>query len=342
MEGRGKNRPVAPVVSVTSSSTVRQSAMPTFPRVKRPFRQVTSENAAELAADLAGVLATAIEVLEGWSIPVRLEGRLRRAVRHLRGVAKSGVLPTAATELRRYASASDLAVRFFHIVQALGPTRADELVPELMQALGGTLDGDTHDRTAYEYAAQYSAGVLLAQSLLRPGIPVRTSTSPDFIIDLDGLPIAVEVKHPSNPKAAKGLLSDAATQLRTQREPGVILMDLSAAVGVSSLVLPRLRIKTREEIGRRHAELTDELSGIVRHYTRSDKYARVLSLLTSTHFWVWDSVTPPKSDIGLFFSAVPFEGACGGLLSQQTERLGRRIVRGVHRISDGPVQARYV
>jgi hypothetical protein len=312
-----------------------RSAVPEFPRVKRPFSRFTPS----VAADLASVLTSAIVVLESWRLPVRVHGRLRRAEQCLREVADQGRIPDDPLGLRRVASAARLAVDFYHIATSLSPTPVDSMAAELAKAIGGSLNGDSKDTSAYEYQSQFWVGMLLAQSLLRPAVvPSREGPQPDFIVNVDGLPLALEVKRPSAVKTVKRVLGAAADQLRVQREPGIIVLDLSAALAVDALVLPQRGVNARDVITERHKQLSIHLNAFVERYERSEKFNRVLALVTFARFWVWESATPPTSDIGHVFTLHVYPDACSGLLVRQSTRLQEKLQRGIRSVTDGRVR----
>jgi hypothetical protein len=266
---------------------------------------------------------------------------LQRAVRHLRTIAERGTLGDDPADLMRTARAAALAVDFYHIATTLRQTRDDPIATELGLALGGTLEGDSQDTSAHEHQSQYWVGVLLAQSGLRPAVPTDAGTRPDFVVQLNDLGCGVEVKRPRGMKAARRLLKDAADQLRAFGGPGIIALDLSAAIGTASLVLPQAEAAARDVIRDRLFRAADQLDNYIHRYERSDKFNRVIALVTFARFWVWASLDPPISDAGIVFTVTIFPKAYSGILLSYGERLQEMLLRGIEKLTGNPVEYRH-
>jgi hypothetical protein len=308
--------------------------MRNFPRVLRPSTGFTPY----VAGDLAAVLSSAIDVLQDWHLPVRTEGRLRRAEEHLRTVAARGAIGNDPTDLIRTATSAALAVDFYHIATTLNETRDEPIAQELAVALGGTMEGDSKDTSAYEIQSQYWVGVLLAQSALRPAIPVSSGRKPDFIVTVNDLSCGVEVKRPQSVKAAARVLGDAADQLREFGTAGIVALDLSAAVGTNALILPQPGIVARDVVRHRLYNIGEQLGDYIHRYNRSDKYNKILALIAFARFWVWTSLDPPISDAGILFTITIFPRAYSGLLTRYGVQLQTMLLRGVEQVTGNPIE----
>ncbi len=313
--------------------------MPNFPRVLRPQQRFD----ATLAGELANVLAAAIEVLQNWDLRVAATGRLRRAEAHLRAVALRGEIGNEPSNLIRTARAARLAVDFYHIATALNDVRDDSIARELVVALGGTLEADSKDTSAYEIQSQYWVGVVLAQSGLRPTVPSGSGQLPDFAVTVNDLSLGVEVKRPRSVKAAKPVLSKAADQLSAFGRPGMIVIDLSAALGANSLIVPEDGMAPAKQVlQQRLNRVGDSLRDYVYTYDRSPKFKRILSMLVFARYWVWSSVDPLVSDVGIIFTSIIFPKACSGILIEYAKRLEGMVLNGIEEITGNPVKTRRV
>jgi hypothetical protein len=303
--------------------------MPDFPRVLRPDTPFSPFVAGELAA----VLSEAIAVLRNWRLSVRAEGRLLRAEAQLRKVAVQGIAEDNPSELVSTARAAALAVDFYHIATALTDTREDPIARELAVALGGTLETESSDTSAYEIQSQFWVGMLLAQSGLRPAMPTGSGRLPDFLVTLNDLSCGVEVKRPRAARAARRRIGDAAKQLREFGKPGIIALDLSAALGANSLILPSPGISARRTIQGRLYRAADYLGTYIHRYERSAKYNHTIALLSFARFWVWSSLNPPSADAGIVFTITRFPKAYSGILGSYASRLQEMLLRGIERVT---------
>ena len=301
-----------------------------------PFTHLTPEACSALAA----ALRDAIAVFESWNLPVRL-GRLRHAERHLRQVAEQGSFGTTHAELIQTAKAAFLASDFYLISTALNKERDDPIAKELAVALRGNLDGNSKNASPYEIQAQYWVGMLLAQSGLRPAVPLIEGRKPDFVISVGSMSCGVEVKRPHSFKSVGRLLSDAAKQLRDYKLPGVIALDLSECIVSDELIIPNGTIPASDVVRQRLYPAANKLMNYVDSYARSDKFSRIIALVVFARYWVWKSLDPPEPDSSIFFSIPAFPKACSNLVVDQIKRLQGLLLSGVHKVTGNPVKYSY-
>jgi hypothetical protein len=307
--------------------------MRNFPRIIRPSTDFTPF----LAGELAAVLAESILVLQDWRLPVRTEGRLRAAEKQLRAVAARASLGDDPVDLARTARSAAIAADFYQIAISLSDTREDPIAKELSVALGGNLAADSKDTSAYEIQSQFWVGVLLAQSGLRPAMPIGSGRLPDFVVKLNALSCGVEVKRPRSANATKRVLGDAAEQLNEFGAPGIIAVDLSAVLKVNSLILPRAGVSARETISTRLYAATDDLGKYIHRYERSAKFQHTIAMLSFARYWVWSSLNPPISDAQMIFTITIFPKAYSGLLVADANRLQNMLLNGIESVTGNPV-----
>lgn len=89
--------------------------------------------------------------------------------------------------------------------------------------------------------------------------------------------------------------------------------------------------------------MADELGVFIRDYARSEKFNHVMALMVFTRFLIWSSLVLPVSDSGILFSVTPFPGAYAGQLVRYQDELQRKLLRGIHRLTNNDrVRARWV
>jgi hypothetical protein len=180
---------------------------------------------------LADQLEDAVTSLRQWDIRVVDAGRLRHAVRVLRGVPAVEAFPPDRTRLREIAFAARDAQEFAEIADVL-PTeeRLRPLAESLQRSVSGVL-GSARDRAA-QYQSELWVGAMLAHSGARTAVITSgTGKRPDFVI-LDGTMLyPVEVKRPAGKLDAAELVSEAARQLLGPRyHGGAIVVDFTDCI----------------------------------------------------------------------------------------------------------------
>ncbi len=226
-----------------------------------------------------------------------LRNRFTSAVERLKAITACGRWGASPYELQLDAQAVATATDFFQIADVLPVKMSDRIGRELAQALEGKLGRNQTSRAAQEFLTQFWVALILARGGVSPGVPpLQNTPTPDYLVEVDTLRCAVEVKRPQSAHSASDAMDRAASQLRDYRMPGCpdnhlpgfIAMDLTDA-----LFTPDMAVKYMEHPGLLHALLKPEFSALCAHlerrvetYNRSDKYAGIigLALFARLHF----------------------------------------------------------
>jgi hypothetical protein len=303
-----------------------------YPLAIIPHRELTPAGCAALAV----AIEDAIEVLELWHIRVRPDGRLRQAARHLTRVATAGSYGADAAELARTAAAIRLANDIYVITRTLPADRQAVIAEEFAPILGGTLDGDSSDRRAYEAQTQFWIGALLAFSELHPHIPGVTVTKrPDYEIRVDDVWLAVEVKRPSATAGISRGILVADRQIRSAKRPGFIVLDVT---DLHPPVSPGRAHAPDRDAGRR---AFDDIAEQVRQFIRTRQpreLERIIGVFIVSRYCVWSDTAASALELGFLVSATTFPAACAGLYEHYAGRVLDRIVPGIRRMTGNPLR----
>jgi hypothetical protein len=301
-----------------------------------PFSEITPSN----CAIIAGRGEVALVKLRSWGLDPAVTGSLSEAVRRLHRVSRAKSYGADITELRLTLNSIHICADFYQIAASLGEHPIGPAIPELAIALQGGLTGTNSARRAREYLSQYWVGTLLTLANIEPRVvpPEPDKPRPDFLIDLGGLDCAVEVKRPESFHSARRALDQAAGQLRSLSQPGVICMDISDCLCDESFATAF--IQSSAPIGQAVFPLfereTAKLSERPEKYNQSDKYKRILALVLFARATGWRGVDPPRAEGKYFLQLPTYEAACGGLVVDFVGRLKRIFITGFERMSGSP------
>lgn len=287
---------------------------------------------------IAVALEEAIEQLAELEVLSPLIGRARDGLRQLRHVAETGSYGSTDQDLHLTARAVFLANDLYAITRAL-PRQADPLLrSELAQIARGTLDEDSVEQRGYAVQSQFWVGTLLAHARLNPGIPAGEGSRPDFIVTLEGVRIAVEVKRPLNELSAVRAIDHSGAQLRDFGLSGFIIGDLSEALGTRHLsVLPQSAGSTARDMIR--PEFTRLATSLEQHIIASQpaSHTRTIGLITYARHCAWLPGNPPELDFGFFIRAKVFPRGSAGLHEHYAERLIDRLVPAIESLTGSRV-----
>jgi len=278
-----------------------------------------------------------------------LRNRFTAALERLNGIAARGRYGASPDELQLDAQAVATATDFFQIADVMPLKISDRIGRELVQALGGKLERNRSSRAADEFLSQFWVALILARGGVSPGVPpLQDKPTPDYVVEVDTMRCAIEVKRPESLHSAPDAMDRAAAQLRDYRTPGspdnrvpgFIAMDLTDA-----LFTPDMAVRYMEHPGVLHTVMRPKFSAFstqlerrVETYTRSDKYAGIigLALFARLHFWEVDAPNQPKGSY--LFSVTRFEKACNGLVVPQATKLRRIVLSGASEVAGGEVR----
>ena len=305
-----------------------------YPTALIPFTDFSPSACSALVA----AIDDAIEVFRRWQIPVGRATRLLEARRRLVKVAAQGSYGATPNELYNTAKAILIANDFYGISRTMTDERGAPIADELKVALRGPLSEiDTKNNNAFDIQSQFWFGTVLAYSGLHPAILDSKNTRPDYLISVDTLLCGVEIKRPSSPSSAWSALSSAASQLHKFGKPGVIVLDLTQCIEADGLILHNAFPPARQIAGDRFFPLIDRLAERVADYSHSDKFKRILVLQMYARFFNWTLGGRKDTDMGFYFESIPLPEACGGLVTDQAQRIQAKIARGFQRISGNPL-----
>lgn len=305
-----------------------------YPIAIIPFSRLSPSACSALAA----AIDDALEIFGKWQLPTGMSTRLLKAKNCLLRVANQGSYGENPDELYETAKAIVLANEFYLISRTLKEDRAEPIAEELDIALGGTLSEiETKKKNAFDIQSQFWFGTVLAYSGLHPAVPDSRKRRPDFLISVGSLSCGVEIKRPKSQASAWRALSSAASQLRAYGLPGVIAIDLSQCINADEFILHKGAVSARQIVQHRFYPLVNQLTEAVRNYSRSEKFDRILLLKMYVRFFNWTLDEKEDADMGFFFKSIVLPKACGGLVTDQSERIQNLMVRGFERISGNPL-----
>src|SRR6266496_2604979 len=305
-----------------------------------PFAALTP-GACDVVAQTA---QEAMDVFAAWHIPLPKQARLREAVALLRRVAAAGSWGTTQAELAQVAAALTVAGDFILIAQCLRGDPIDAISDEIRTALGEGLAA-VGRVGGYDVSSQYWFGMLLARAGLRPRVPRAGERRPDFVINADEIDFGVEHKRPESAHSAPDALDTAAGQLRDYGDkhhtPGVIVMDLSDAVGAQHTASIRLPTPTamRGIIATAFQTQADRLDRRAQTYRRSNKYDRIVGLIFYTRALLW--LEQPVGLVPTFTAWVVtyiMERGCHGIIQDSVRHLFRSLKTTIEEFGDSPVR----
>ncbi|HEX7409492.1 MAG TPA: hypothetical protein VF515_17830 [Candidatus Binatia bacterium] len=302
-----------------------------------PFTSLTAPNCAVIAE--RGRIA--MSELGRAKVGRVLSSRLSEAVHYLDQVATRGGYGDNPEVLRETLDAIALVVDFFQITGALPEEVPGQITNDLVNALQDRFAGRAGRRLARDFLSQYWFGLVLVRGGISPRVPVPVCgrPAPDFVVPIDTLDVVVEVKRPESLHSAPDAMDKAASQIRANRRPGLIAMDLSDAVlpadvSVAGLDYP---VPVPQVYRAPFWEATERLERRACTYSRSDKYARVigLAMFARLHYWQRPNLSEPKGSTLLVVTS--FRTAYEGLVSQQSDKLQRIIISGTRSVEGGAV-----
>jgi hypothetical protein len=233
-----------------------------------------------------------------------------------------------------------LATDFFQIADILPSEVPAHIARDLAVALQGRLERGS-SRDAEQFLSQLWFGLVLARGGIPPGVPkAQAGRTPDYVVIIDTLHCAVEVKRPESVHSAPDAMDRAAAQIRGYGLPGLIALDLTDA-----LFPPEMSVAFMDSPGHllnvlrpQFEQCTTNLEGRPGRYVRSNKYSRVfgLALFARIHYWEKPDLSQPKGTCLL--SLTTFGGACSGLVVAQAEKLKRVIFSGAQEVEGGKVR----
>lgn len=163
---------------------------------------------------------------------------------------------------------------------------------------------------------------------------------PDYIVAVDTLDCAVEVKRPESAHSAPSAMDKAASQIRDFGKPGFIALDLTDACfepdwASSFMDEPGLLL---DVVKPRFDQLATQLDRRVQGYNLSNKYTRVFGLaaFVRLHYWEKPDLTQPKARY--LMSITSFRGAYSGLIFPQAEKFKRIFFEGAQEVAGGEVR----
>lgn len=237
--------------------------------------------------ELVKALDQAIETFAGWGVRIPDQAAFHAARQWLADLGNRTDIELTVAELEKTSKHCALAVDLYHISTTLGDEPNPLIAFELAQIVRGS---PSTTESVQNFLSQFWVGALLAQSKLKPGIDTRKGvegTRPDFLAEWGTLGFLVEVKCPKSEKSAFRALSSAASQLRGKTQPGVIFVDATYALGINPFACtsPNDLARLRYKVG--NSSLHDQMKAHIDTYRQSDKFDRVILLVTFSRFWSW-------------------------------------------------------
>jgi hypothetical protein len=229
-----------------------------------------------------------------------------------------------------------------YIVSLLGADRQDQMANELRLAVGGVLGDIVLSGKALDVQSQYWFGAWLAHAGLRPNIPeTKDRIMPDYLLSVDTLDVAVEVKRLRNLRRLKRRISEAGTQLRRPRWPGIIALDVSACLnGIDRDGSVDADGSLRAQLWESFSATSERVSRYVASLTSAEPFAGVIMTTCFARFVVWDSTEVGlRPHLGFYFGHRTFPRACAGLVARQVERVEQMLLRGLPKM--GVERARF-
>lgn len=306
--------------------------MSKYPTALIPFTKLSPKACIALVA----ALDDAIELFDKWELPTGINTKLGTAKKQLLKVITDDSYGKNDDELFKTARAITLANDFYLISRILSGTRAKAIAEELENALKGTLDEieTTKKNSTFDFQTQFWFGTVLAHSNVHLSVPDIVTTKPDFVIKHGSLLYGVEIKRPKSLNGVKNSLGKAATQLRNFGKPGIIVLDLTCALEIEKYILYKGKSPVRELVEYQLRTVTNELKNYIIKYSRSDKFNRIVLLVTYIRFFNWTIGKKDDADMGELLILKVFPEACSGLVVDESVRIQKLILNGFGQIRD--------
>lgn len=275
-------------------------------------------------------------MLQRWRVGRTVNNRLRDAVTILDEVAAHGSFDGTVERQLAVVASIALTLDFFQIAQCLNGEPLSVVTQELSLAIDARV-GTSGQRRSLEYQSQYWATMVLASTHKEPRLPPASlaGNKPDFILDVGGIDVAVEVKRPESHNSARDALDRAAGQLRGFGEPGFIFLDVTDCVVTEAARRTAIagRTSLAEEVSGAFFTLAHALGERPRKYNQSDKYARILGVAIYARAFGWQ-YAPRMQPVGEVSVLLPlYESACQGLVRDQARLLSRLILQGIEAVN---------
>jgi len=280
-----------------------------------PFFNVAPENCAKIADDGDD----AISILKRWRLTVVVDSQLPTAVAQLRRIAQRATFGETDVELLQSAESIDVASDWIAICNFL----TDEPVAQIAEELSQATRVGANSRKSNDIRTQFWFGTILARAGLRPTVPKVQTRRPDFVVHIDGLELAMEVKRPESLHSVMPNVKKAASQIRDFGLPGFVVLDLSQAFDTRLFSTRTFEAgPTPTEIFRPHfRQETDAIAARIDGYGANDKFARIVGSLSLAKLPSWQTrpVLAPKRQ--LFADATVYDRACSGLIIDTAHRV---------------------
>ena len=304
-----------------------------------PFAELTPA-ACEIVAE---TVEKAMVVCAAWNVPVPKQTGLRQAVAALRRIVAQGTWGTSQADLTMITPALILAGDFILVAQSLSGEPVAAISDEIGAALGDSLAAIA-GVGGYELHSQYWFGMVLARAGLRPRVPRPGERRPDFVVATDGIDFGLEHKRPKSAQSAESSMDKAAAQLRDydrkHNMPGVIVLDLSSAVGTQHLAgirLPGVHGDAHRHIGDSLQEQAARFDRRIHTFNLSNKYDRIVGFVCYARTILWI-----EKPIGLVPTVTAWvvtyvsERGCGGIIQDSAHRLFGALKKTIQEFGDTP------
>lgn len=171
---------------------------------------------------------------------------------------------------------------------------------------------------------------MLAEADLRPAAVQATNRRvPDYVIAVDGLPIAIEVKRPASAISIKANVKAGIAQCREfGTHINALAIDLSDCVGIPSALFEGSSSQAEAEGQRRFREAHLQASEYITGRRADAGFARCGALFAFAGAAFWPSEQPRRPLSRLLFYAEVFHHATSGLVLEQSRHLRERVVDG--------------
>jgi hypothetical protein len=182
---------------------------------------------------------------------------------------------------------------------------------------------------AHQAQSQLQFGCVLAEAGLRPAaVQASAGQALDYVVEMWGLPIALEVKRP---EALGGIHSNVSSGLRQCRGIAplyALALDLTDCVGLPSAIFQGSGAQALEEAKRRFREANEQASDYIHGRKGDADFDRCGVLWTFAGATFWPSDEPRRPVSKLMVAGTAFHHAASGLLLDQSRRLSESILGG--------------
>jgi hypothetical protein len=272
---------------------------------------------------IADRLSDAVDKLRAWEYRVQESSRLPAAIRVLRRIASQGTFSSDSTERVRIGNALRIGLDYPRLCEALGNGDSRSVRESVKRSLGGTLD-DVGATQALQAQAELRIVSVIAASGRNALIPLPTGRkSPDLVVVIDALPIAIEVKCPGSETAMVASVEEAVRQLATFGQScSAVCIDLTDCIrtGEPGSSVPRDEFQRLDALA--NAYLVQQAS--------SPGYDRIALAITVATLILWELHTDISVHPMLWAAFTPYSQACSGLVVEQTKGLMRTLESGYH------------